>query len=101
VAKKCKLAKNERQKRLQKKFKAKREELLAVIRNPETTLDERMAAYRKLARVPLDANPVRYRNRCDVSGRPRGFYRKFRLSRIALRQLALEGKLPGVTKASW
>lgn len=101
MAKKCKIEKDKRCAQLIERYKARREALLAVIRNPETDLDDRLAAYQKLARIPRDASPVRLRNRCELTGRPRGYYRKFRLSRVALRELASEGKLPGVTKSSW
>lgn len=101
MAKTCKIEKDKRCAKLIVRYKERRAALLAVIRNPETSLDDRLAAYKKLARIPRDASPVRLRNRCERTGRPRGYYRKFRLSRIALRELASEGKLPGVTKSSW
>jgi len=101
VAKTSKIEKNKRCARRSKQYADKRNALKAVVANPETTLEDRIAAYRKFLRMPRDSSGTRYRNRCDVSGRPRAYMRKFRLSRIAFRELALEGKLPGVTKSSW
>ena len=101
MAKTCKIEKDKRCAKLIERYKARRAAIMVIIRNPESTLDERLAAYQKLARIPRDSSPVRLRNRCELTGRPRGYYRKFRLSRIALRELASEGKLPGVTKSSW
>jgi len=101
LAKKCKIEQVKRITKLVNQYRGKRRELLAIIKNPASTMEQRQEAYRKLARLPRDSSPVRYRNRCALSGRPRGYYRKFRLSRIALRELALEGKLPGVKKSSW
>lgn len=101
MAKKCKFERKKRCEKLIAQYRERREALRAVINNPDTTMEERMDAYRKIARMPRDASATRLRNRCELSGRPRGYYRKFRLSRIALRELALQGKLPGVTKSSW
>lgn len=101
VAKTSKIKKNEQRKALVAKFAAKRAALKETLRKPETPSAERKAARVKLQTLPRDANPVRIRNRCSQTGRPRGFYSKFGLSRLALRELALRGELPGVTKASW
>lgn len=101
MAKKCKTERKKRCEKLITQHRDRRQELRAIINNPESSMEERMDAYRKIARMPRDASATRLRNRCDLSGRPRGYYRKFRLSRIALRELALQGKLPGVTKSSW
>ncbi len=101
MAKKCKFERKKRCEKLIAQYRERRQELKTIIANPEATMEERMDAYRKVARMPRDASATRQRNRCELSGRPRGYYRKFRLSRIALRELALEGKLPGVTKSSW
>ncbi len=101
MAKKCKFEKKKRLTKLIVRYAARREQIKTVIANPESTMEERLAAYGKLARMPRDSSPTRQRNRCDLSGRPRGYMRKFRLSRIAFRELALEGQLPGVTKSSW
>jgi small subunit ribosomal protein S14 len=101
LAKKCKFERKKRCEKLIAQHRERRQELRAVISNPDATMEERIAAYRKVARMPRDASATRHRNRCELSGRPRGYLRKFRLSRIAFRELALEGKLPGVTKSSW
>lgn len=79
----------------------KRSELKAVVRNRALPLEERFAAQLRLSALPRNSASTRLRNRCALSGRPRGYYRKFGLSRIALRELALAGKLPGVVKSSW
>ena len=83
------------------KFKARRAALLAVIHDMKAADEDRDAARAKLQRLPRDASPVRLRNRCALTGRPRGVYRKFGLGRIKLRELALHGEVPGVIKASW
>ncbi len=101
MAKKCQFEKTKRLENLIKRYKTKREEIIKLMRNPDLTFDQRLEAYRKLAKLPRDASPTRYRNRCALTGRPRGYMRKFCLSRITFRELALEGKLPGVTKSSW
>ena len=91
----------QRLQRLEKKYRAKREALKAVVKDVERPLEERLEASRVLAKLPRNSSAVRHRNRCNLSGRPRGYLRKFGLSRIALRDLAHEGKIPGVTKSSW
>jgi len=101
VAKKSKIARSKRTATLKVQYVDKRKVLTDIIKNPETSPSERLEAYRKLARLPRDSSPTRHRNRCELTGRPRAYYRKFRISRIMLRELALEGKLPGVTKSSW
>ena len=83
------------------KFKARRAALFEVIHNMKAADEDRDAARAKLQRLPRDASPVRLRNRCALTGRPRGVYRKFGLGRIKLRELALHGEVPGVIKASW
>jgi small subunit ribosomal protein S14 len=83
------------------KFKAKRQALLEVLRDPRTADEDREAARLKLQKLPRDASPSRLRNRCAMTGRPRGVYRKFGLGRNKLRELALRGEVPGVIKASW
>lgn len=80
---------------------ATRAALKAKIRDKATPFEERLALVHKLAEMPRNSSRVRYRNRCEVTGRPRGFYRKFKMSRLSLRDYALSGLLPGVTKASW
>ncbi len=101
MAKTSKIVKNERRKELIERYKERRAELTAVIKDPETTYEEKRAAYQALAKLPRDSSATRYRNRCGVSGRPRGYFRKFGMSRIAVRELAHNGELPGVRKASW
>jgi small subunit ribosomal protein S14 len=83
------------------KFKARRAALLEVINDAKAADEDRDAARAKLQRLPRDASPVRLRNRCALTGRPRGVYRKFGLGRIKLRELAMRGEVPGVIKASW
>lgn len=87
--------------RMSAHFRAKREELKALIKNPDTPDEEFYQAQRKLAKLPRNSSPIRCRNRCSITGRPRAFLRKFGLSRITFRELASHGKLPGVTKSSW
>ena len=95
------IQRNKKRQRLTAKFAAKRAELKAVLANPATTNEEFYAAQKKLARLPRNSSRIRIRNRCSLSGRPRGFNRRFGISRITLRELALSGKIPGVTKSSW
>ena len=83
------------------KFAAKRAELKATLLNPTTTDDEFFAAQKKLQKLPKNSSKVRIRNRCSLSGRPRGFKRKYGVSRLTFRELALAGKIPGVVKSSW
>jgi small subunit ribosomal protein S14 len=83
------------------KFSAKRKELMSQARDPQLSDEERMAAREKLQRMPRDASPVRVRNRCALTGRPRGVFSKFGLGRNKLREIAMRGEVPGVTKASW
>lgn len=97
----AKIARDEYRRELRERYKDRREEQLAIIKDPKRSQEEKLAAYSKLRRIPRNASPTRIRNRCNLTGRPRGYYRKFGLSRIALRDLALEGKLPGVIKSSW
>lgn len=87
--------------KLVNKYKAKRAELKAIIANPESDFDALMAAQDKLNTLPRDSSPVRQRNRCSITGRPHGFYRKFGLSRNKLREAAMRGDIPGLVKASW
>lgn len=101
MAKKGTVETNERRRRLTKKFAAKREALKQVIMNKEGDPEERFEAVLKLAKLPRNGAKIRVRNRCNLTGRPRGYYRKFGLSRIALRDMASEGQVPGVTKSSW
>ncbi|CAN5362229.1 MAG: 30S ribosomal protein S14 [Acidimicrobiia bacterium] len=101
MAKKSMINKNERRKMLVERYAARRAELVAVIKDPEKSYEEKREAYQALAKMPRDASATRYRNRCGVTGRPRGYFRTFGMSRVALRQLAHNGELPGVRKASW
>lgn len=101
MATKAKIAQNERRKVLVERHRERRKTLKATIKNPNTPQAERIAAINELNKLPRNSSPVRVRNRCVLTGRPRAYYRKFGLSRIALRDLALRGDLPGVIKASW
>ena len=101
MAKKSAVERDLKRRRLTKSLTAKRAKLKAIIANKEAPMEERFAAVLKLAELPRNSSKVRVRNRCQLSGRPRGHHRKFNLSRIALRDLASRGELPGVTKSSW
>lgn len=101
MAKKSAIETNNRRKRLVANKSATRDALKAVIRNKVVSFEERLKAVHKLAEMPRNSSRTRVRNRCVLTGRPRGYYRKFAMSRIALRELASAGMLPGVTKASW
>jgi len=101
VAKTSKIQKNEQRKALVAKFAAKRAALKETLRKPDVASADKQVARQQLQSLPRDANPIRIRNRCSQTGRPRGYYSKFGLSRLALRELALRGELPGVIKASW
>ena len=83
------------------RFAAKREKLKAIISNMESSDEDRAAAVTKLASLPRDSSPARQRNRCSITGRPHGYYRKFGLSRNTLRELTMRGEIPGLRKASW
>ena len=95
------IQRNLKRERLVKKYKEKRLTLKKIIKNKKTNAEERIDAINKLSKLPKNSSPCRLRNRCIVTGRPRGNYRKFKLSRIAFRELANNGKLPGITKSSW
>lgn len=101
MAKTSSVVRNERRKKLSAQYAAKRKALVAIIKNPKTSTEDRLAAYAKLRRLPRNSARIRVRNRCSMSGRPRGYEGFFGLSRIALRDMALNGLLPGVRKASW
>ncbi|MDJ0976615.1 MAG: 30S ribosomal protein S14 [Planctomycetota bacterium] len=101
MAKKSKIAKNEQRIRLVEKYRELRKQLKETIRNPSTSDEDKYDAYAKLRSLPRDANPIRIRNRCQFTGRPRGNYRKFGISRVQFREMALRGEIPGVKKASW
>ena len=101
MAKKSTIEKNKRRQRMAKRDAAKRADLRAIVRDRELPPEERFAAQLKLAEMPRNGAPVRVRNRCRLTGRSRGNYRKFGLSRIALRELASAGQIPGMVKSSW
>ncbi|CAN3131289.1 30S ribosomal protein S14 [Mycobacterium sp. smrl_JER01] len=101
MAKKSKIAANERRREIVARHAERRAELKAIIKSPATSPQARVAAQSELNRQPRDASPVRVRNRDAVDGRPRGHLRKFGLSRVRVRELAHEGQLPGVRKSSW
>jgi len=101
MASQTKVAIDLRRRTLNSKYEKKRADLLRTINSPEASEEEVEFARKKFRRIPRNSSKTRIRNRCAVSGRPRGYYRKFGLSRIALRQLGLAGEVPGLTKSSW
>jgi small subunit ribosomal protein S14 len=101
MAKKSKIAKNEQRKATVARFAERRTELKKIIKNPNTSDEDRQEAQYELNRQPRDASPARVRNRDAADGRPRGYLRKFGLSRVRVREMAHRGELPGVRKSSW
>jgi small subunit ribosomal protein S14 len=101
MAKKSAIEKNNRRRRMSKQFAGRRAKLKAIARDRKLPMEERFAAALKLAELPRNSSATRIRNRCEVSGRPRAFYRKHKLSRIALRDLGSKGLIPGLLKSSW
>lgn len=101
MAKKSSIEKNERRKKLAARYAARRAALKEVVRKPSSTTEERQAAQVALAKLPRNSAPERVRSRCSMTGRSRGNVRAFGLSRIAFREMALQGLIPGVRKASW
>lgn len=101
MAKKSCIIKNEKRKEVVKQYAPQRANLKEIIRNPGSSSEERMEAQRELQALPRNASPSRVRNRCLISGRTRGFLRRFGMSRIDFRLLALRGEIPGVRKSSW
>jgi small subunit ribosomal protein S14 len=101
MAKKSAIDKNKKRMAKVVKYAAKRAALVAMAKDESLDAEERLIARLKMAELPRDSSPIRVRNRCEITGRPRSFYGKFRLSRIALRDLASHGMLPGVVKSSW
>lgn len=101
MAKKSKIAKNEQRKEIVARYAERRAELKAIIKSPNTYDEDRAEAQYELNRQPRDASPVRVRNRDAADGRPRGYLRKFGLSRVRVREMAHRGELPGVRKSSW
>lgn len=101
MAKTSAIDKNRKRAALAKRFAAKRRRLKGVANDESLPAEDRFAARLKLAEMPRNSSPTRWRSRCELSGRPRGVYRKFKLSRIALRDLASAGQIPGMVKSSW
>ena len=101
MAKTALINRDQKRRQMVKKYAAKRAEVLAMANNPKAQQEERYEARLKLQKLPRDASPVRLRNRCALTGRPRGTFRKFGLGRNKLREIAMRGEIPGVIKASW
>jgi small subunit ribosomal protein S14 len=101
MAKKSMIAREEKRKRLVKKHNVKRKQLKETIRDPNSSFDMKELAQLKLQKLPRDSSITRVRNRCNLTGRPHGYYRKFGLSRNKLREAVMRGDVPGVVKASW
>ncbi len=101
MAKKSSIEKNNRRRKMVARFAGKRTELKRVANDQSLTLEERFQARLKLAALPRNGSAVRIRNRCEITGRPRGVYRKLKVSRIALRDLGSSGMIPGLVKSSW
>ena len=101
MAKKSSIEKNNRRRRLAKKFSGRRTRLKAIANDKTKPIEERFAASLKLAEMPRNSAKIRIRNRCEVTGRPRGYRRKHKMSRIALRELGNKGLIPGLVKSSW
>lgn len=101
MAKKSSVEKNKNRMKLTARYAAKRERLKEIATDKSAPMEERFAANLKLAEMPRNGAKIRIRNRCELTGRPRGVYRKFKLSRIALRDLGTSGQIPGIVKSSW
>jgi small subunit ribosomal protein S14 len=101
MAKTSSIEKNKRRRNLAKKYSGRRQRLKAIAQDKAKPMEERFAAVLKLAELPRNSSPSRIRNRCEVTGRPRAFYRKLKMSRIALRDLGAKGLIPGLVKSSW
>jgi small subunit ribosomal protein S14 len=101
MAKTSKVVKNQKRREIAARYATRREELKVIINNPATAPEDREAAQRSLRAMPRDASKTRIRNRCQMTGRPRAYLRQFGLSRITFREMALQGLIPGVRKASW
>jgi small subunit ribosomal protein S14 len=101
MAKTSSVEKNNRRRKMTKQFSGKRERLKAIIADKEKPLEERFEATLKLAALPRNSSATRIRNRCEVTGRPRAFYRKLKMSRIAIREFGAKGLIPGLVKSSW
>ena len=101
MAKLSSINKNNRRIKLANKYYKKRKKLKNIVMDKKLSLEERFKAQQKLSKLPRNSAKVRVRNRCQITGRPHGVYRKLKISRIALRQLGLQGKIPGLVKSSW
>jgi small subunit ribosomal protein S14 len=101
MAKKSSIAKNHRREKLVEKYAARRAELKSILANPDSTDEEFFDAQRKMSKLPRNSARTRLRNRCAVTGRPRAYIRRFGLSRLTFREMALDGRIPGVVKSSW
>ena len=101
MAKKSSIEKNNRRRKMAKSYAGRRERLKTIVRDKSKPVEERFAATLKLAELPRNSSATRIRNRCELTGRPRGYYRKHKLSRIALRDLGSKGLIPGLLKSSW
>ena len=101
MAKTSAVQRNLKRIKMTKKFFNKRKKLKAIVNNRKLPLNERFAAQLKLSKLPKNSSKIRIRNRCEITGRPHGVYRKLKISRIALRRMASSGKIPGMTKSSW
>jgi small subunit ribosomal protein S14 len=101
MAKTSSVEKNEKRRRLAKQYAAKRKRLKAITQDKKLSMEERFAAQLKLAAMPRNSAKTRIRNRCELTGRPRAYYRKLKLSRLALREMANSGMIPGMVKSSW
>ena len=101
MAKKSSVEKNERRRKMAKQFASRRKKLKAIVQDKNLPVEDRFAATLKLAELPRNSSRTRIRNRCELTGRPRAVYRKHKLSRIALRELASNGQIPGMIKSSW
>ena len=101
MAKTSAIERNLKRIKMSNRFAGKRKKLKAIIKNKKLPLNERFAAQLKLAKLPKNSSKIRVRNRCEITGRPHGVYRKLRISRVALRRMASSGKIPGMTKSSW
>ncbi len=101
MAKLSSVNKNNKRIKLSNRYYKKRKTLKQIIMNKNLTLEERFKAQQKLSKMPRNSSKTRVRNRCQITGRPHGVYRKLKISRIALRQLGLQGKIPGMVKSSW
>ncbi|MBT3584277.1 MAG: 30S ribosomal protein S14 [Halobacteriovoraceae bacterium] len=101
MARIAKIQSNLKRQKLAARYKSKRDALRKIMQDPKAPFDEKADAQRQLQALPRNSNPNRVRNRCEVTGRPRSFYRAFRVSRLVFRRMALQGLIPGITKSSW